>query len=514
MNESKNTQTLFTMRGIGKTYGTTEVLKNIDMDIYRGEVIGLIGENGAGKSTLLKIIAGVEQATTGSIEMNGAPYAVGSVLDANTKGVGMVFQEQSLILNLTVAQNIFLGREKAYSRGGIINWNKMNADAKTILARVGIDAAVAPNKKVYDLNFVSRQMVEIAKELDIILRVNTNGALLLLDEPTTVLSGDEIKTLFNEIRNITQQGVSVIFISHRLDEVLEITDRIYIFKDGENAGLVNTAEADTGLLYERMVGRATSGKYYLIDEQTVPSDEVFLSVRGLGKFGYFKDVSFDLKRGEVLGFCGVEGSGKEELCATLCGDEPYTAGSIEFEGRQVQSLDSPAAALKKSVASIPRDRRHEGMLGMMSISDNIIASSLAKIANWGVFSGKKVQGIASYWVEKMGVKCGGIDERIDRLSGGNAQKVIFSRAISSGCTVLILNHPTRGVDIGAKEDLYRAIREITGEGKSVILLGDTLDECIGLASRILVMKDGLIQKEFAAPAGAKPEQIDIVKHMM
>ncbi len=498
------------MRGIGKTYGTTEVLKNIDMDIRRGEVVGLIGENGAG----IKIIAGVEQATSGSIEMNGAPYAADSVLDANAKGVSMVFQEQSLILNLTVAQNIFLGREKAYSRGRIINWSRMNADAKAILARVGIDAAVPPNKKVYDLNFVSRQMVEIAKELDIILRVSANGALLLLDEPTTVLSSDEIKTLFDQIRRITRQGVSVVFISHRLDEVLEITDRIYIFKDGENAGLVNTAEADAGLLYERMVGRTTSGKYYLIDEQTVPSDEVFLSVRGLGKFGYFKDVSFDLKRGEVLGFCGVEGSGKEELCAALCGDEPYTAGSIEFEGRRVQSLDSPAVALQKSVASIPRDRRLEGMLGMMPISDNIIASSLAKISSWGIFSGKKVRSIASRWVEKMGVKCSGIDERIDRLSGGNAQKVIFSRAISSGCTVLILNHPTRGVDIGAKEDLYRAIREITAEGKAVILLGDTLDECIGLASRILVMKDGLVQKEFAAPADAKPEQLDIVKYMM
>jgi ribose transport system ATP-binding protein len=509
-----NKQVLFRMRSIGKTYGTTEVLKNIDMEIYRGEVIGLIGENGAGKSTLLKIIAGVEQATAGTIEMNGKPYNAKDVLDANRQGIGMVFQEQSLILNLTVAQNIFLGREKPYSTGRIINWGKMNAGAVKVLSRIGIDKTIQPNKKVYDLNFVSRQMVEIAKVLDIIMLSSDTGALLLLDEPTTVLSGDEIKILFDEIRKIIEKGVSVVFVSHRLDEILEITERIYIFKDGECAGLVDTEKADINFLYERMVGRATSGTYYLVDEQTIPSEEVLLTVKGLNKFGYFKDVNFELRRGEVLGFCGVEGSGKEELCAVLCGDEPYTSGAVTIKGKRVKSLGSPAAALKKSVLSIPRDRRLGGMLGMMPVSDNIIVSSLSKISTFGVFSGKKIKGIASYWVDKMGVKCEGINERIDRLSGGNAQKVIFSRVISSGSEVLILNHPTRGVDVGAKGELYKAIREITGAGRSVILLGDTLDECIGLSSRILVMKDGCIQKEFSCSAGEKPEQVDVVKYMM
>lgn len=514
MNSDMNKKILFKMQGIGKTYGTTEVLKNIDMEIYRGEVIGLIGENGAGKSTLLKIIAGVEQASAGTIQMNGQPYNAKNVLDANRQGIGMVFQEQSLILNLTVAQNIFLGREKPYSTGKIINWAKMNAKAVEVLARIGIDKTIQPNKKVYDLNFVSRQMVEIAKVLDIIMASSDTGALLLLDEPTTVLSSDEIETLFSEIHNITEKGVSVVFISHRLDEILEITKRIYIFKDGECVGLVNTEKTDINFLYERMVGRATSGTYYLVDEQTIPSEDVLLSVKDLSKFGYFKDVNFELRRGEVLGFCGVEGSGKEELCAVLCGDEPYTSGTITIKDRQVKSLSSPAVALKKSVLSIPRDRRLEGLLGMMSVSDNIIVSSLSKLATCGVFSGKKIKDIASYWVNKMGVKCEGITERVDRLSGGNAQKVIFSRVISSESDVLILNHPTRGVDVGAKGELYKAVREITNAGRSVVLLGDTLDECIGLSSRILVMKDGCIQKEFSCPAGEKPEQVDVVKYMM
>jgi ribose transport system ATP-binding protein len=506
-------QILFDMKGIGKVYGTTEVLKNIDMQIFRNEVVGLIGENGAGKTTLLKIIAGVEQPTTGTVEMNGMPYSARSVVEANHHGVGMVFQEQSLILNLTVAQNIYLGREKPYSIGKIINWGKMNEDAKKVLARLGIES-IQPGKKVYDLNFVSRQMVEVAKVLDIITSSNNAGALLLLDEPTTVLSDDEIKVLFREINAIKQKGVSVIFVSHRLDEVLAITDRIYIFKDGEGTGVVNTKEADVNVLYERMVGRTTSGKYYFVDEQAVPGEETVLEVKDLGKFGYFKDVNFQLKRGEVLGLCGVEGSGKEELCAVLCGDEAYTTGTVEIGKRKINALRSPAVALKKGVLSIPRDRRLEGIIGILSLSNNIVASSFLKISKYNVLFPSKIREIAAFWVKKMGIKCDGIDERVDRLSGGNAQKVIFSRVISSGCEILILNHPTRGVDVGAKEDLYKTIREITNEGKSVILLGDTLDECVGLSSRILVMKDGLIQKEFPCAADNKPEQVDIVKYMM
>jgi ribose transport system ATP-binding protein len=425
----------------------------------------------------------------------------------------MVFQEQSLILNLTVAQNIYLGREKSYSVGKLINWGRMNEDAKVVLARLGIDS-INPGAKVYDLNFVSRQMVEIAKVLDIIMQSSKTGALLLLDEPTTVLSDDEITILFREINEIKEKGVSVIFVSHRLDEVLKITDRIYIFKDGEGTGVVTTKETDVNVLYERMVGRTTSGKYYFFDQQTVPGDEIVLEAAGLGKFGSFKDVNFQLRRGEVLGLCGVEGSGKEELCAVLCGDEAYTAGTVAINGKKIKSLRSPAAALKKGILSIPRDRRQEGIIGMLSLSTNIIASSLLKIAKFNFLSQKTINRIAQFWVKKMGVKCEGIEERVDRLSGGNAQKVIFSRVISSGCSIMILNHPTRGVDVGAKEDLYKAVREITNEGKSVILLGDTLDECVGLASRILVMKDGLIQKEFPCDVDNKPAQVDIIKYMM
>ncbi|MDR0527899.1 MAG: sugar ABC transporter ATP-binding protein [Spirochaetaceae bacterium] len=505
---------LFEARNIHKNYGVTSVLRNIDITIYKGEIIGLIGENGAGKSTLLKIIAGVERPSAGSMLMNGNPYCVKNLIEANKHGVGMVFQEQSLVLNITVAQNIFLGREQPYSFAKLINWRKVNSAAKKALERLGIAESIAPNKKVYDLNFVSRQMVEIAKVLDVILCYSEHGALLLLDEPTTVLSEPEIEVLFREMRSIKEKGISVIFISHRLDEVLAITDRIYIFKDGDKTGEIETKNANTNLLYEKMVGRSSSGAYYQLETQTAASGEVVLEAEKLGKYGSFKDVSFKLYRGEVLGFCGVEGSGKEELCAVICGDDEWTTGTLKVKEKTVRPFSSPAAAFEQKILSIPKDRRLEGMAGILSITVNIIMSSLRILSQFGFISSNKTAGLARYWINKMGIKCAGIDERIDRLSGGNAQKVIFSRVSTSSSDILILNHPTRGIDIGAKEDIYKAIRELTGSGKSVILLGDTLDECIGLASRILVMKDGVLQKEFNAPAGAKPEQIDIVKYMM
>ncbi|MEG0146304.1 MAG: ATP-binding cassette domain-containing protein, partial [Clostridia bacterium] len=303
---------LLKTNGIGKTYGTNTVLQNIDIQINRGEIVGLIGENGAGKSTLLKIIAGVEKASAGTMEMNGVPFHASSMMDANRHGIGMVFQEQSLISNLTVAQNIYLGREKDFARAKIINWGKMNARAKEVLAGMGLEQ-ISPKTKVRDISFSMRQMVEITKVLDIISETANNRALILLDEPTTVLSDAEIKMLFDQMQKMKERGNSIIFISHRLTEVLEVTDRIYVFKDGNLTAQVDTGEADEFVLYEKMVGRETNGEYYVAARQSVPTDEVVMEVKNLGTFGAFKDVSFQLNKGEVLGLCGVEGSGKEAV---------------------------------------------------------------------------------------------------------------------------------------------------------------------------------------------------------
>lgn len=503
---------LFETHNIGKTYGDNTVLQGINMHIDRGEIIGLIGENGAGKSTLLKIISGVEEPSAGTMEMNGQPFRASSMLDANRKGVGMVFQEQSLINNLTVAQNIYLGREKDFAVARLINWKRMNARAKTVLDAMGL-SHIPPKTKVRDITFSMRQMVEITKVLDIISETAKDRALILLDEPTTVLSDDEIKVLFSEIRRMKERGNSIVFISHRLAEVLEISDRIYVFKDGRQTAEVQTAQADEFSLYEKMVGRETNGEYYVSAKQTVPGAEVVMEVAELCLFGSFQNVSFQLHKGEVLGLCGVEGSGKEDVCAVLCGDEAMTGGSIRVHGH-AYDFASPAAARSAGVLSVPRNRREDGIIGMLSISENISVTNYQKNAKLHLISNRAQDRNAREWVKQVEIKCENVEQRVNNLSGGNAQKVIFARVLDSGCPILILDHPTRGVDVGSKGDIYRLIRDITAAGGSVILLGDTLDECIGLASRILVMKDGLLRSEFDCPVGRKPDQVDVVRQML
>lgn len=509
----QNRDPLFTTHDIGKTYGENTVLEGIDIAIYPGEIIGLIGENGAGKSTLLKIISGVERPSTGAMQMNGQSYRPADMLDANREGVGMVFQEQSLINNLTVAQNIFLGREGAFkSATGLVRWRQMNARAREILTEMGL-SHIPPKAKVYDLSFSMRQMVEITKVLDIIAKAENQRALLLLDEPTTVLSDSEIRVLFDKMRTLKEKGFSIIFISHRLSEVLDITDRIYVFKDGRLTAEVPTRDADEFMLYKKMVGRETSGEYYFSSLQTVPEKEVVLQAKDLCLFGAFKNVSFDLHRGEVLGLCGVEGSGKEAVCAVLCGDEGKSSGSILIGGEE-KHFASPHQARNAGILSVPRDRRDEGIIGMLSISENISVDNYQKNASARVISNRRQNANARQWVKDVGIKCAGVQQRVGNLSGGNAQKVIFARVLDSGCPILILDHPTRGVDVGSKGDIYRLIRDITKKGVSIILLGDTLDESIGLASRIIVMKDGLTRAEFDCPANNKPAEVDVVEQML
>ena len=507
-----NNEILFATKDIGKTYGVNTVLQGISVKIGRGEAVGLIGENGAGKSTLLKIIAGVERPTTGAMEMNGKPFRAASMLDANRQGIGMVFQEQSLISNLTVAQNIYLGREKGFSSFGLINWSRMNARAREALDAMGLKD-ISPRAKVRDINFAMRQMVEITKVLDIVSETANNRALILLDEPTTVLSDAEMAVLFEKVRLMKERGNSVIFISHRLQEVLQITDRIYVFKDGRQTAEVRTEGADEYMLYEKMVGRETNGEYYVSARQTVPDDEIVLEVNNLSLFGSFKNVSFKLHRGEVLGLCGLEGSGKEDVCGVISGDLASSGGELKVRGKTVR-FASPSDARQAGILSVPRDRRDEGIIGILPISENISVSNYGKNASRGIISNRRQNANAMGWIRSLSIKCAGVMQRVSNLSGGNAQKVIFARVLDSECPILILDHPTRGVDLGAKGDIYALIRDITEKGFSVLLMGDTLDECLGVSSRVIVMKDGIVSGEFDCPAGNKPDQVDVVKLML
>lgn len=502
----------FSAKNISMQYPGTLALNKVCMDIHPGEVVGLVGENGAGKSTLLKIIMGIEQPTNGSMEAQGKVYMPHNPLEANQNGIGMVFQEQALIQNLTVAQNIFFGREDQYTRLGILDRKKMYQDAADVLKEMDL-SRIRPDKKVNMLDFSTRQMVEIAKVFHAVKSADTEGTIILLDEPTSVLSDREVQQLFSHIRGICEKGNSVVFISHRLDEVLEISDRIYIFKDGSNVGIVDRQEADEALLYKKMVGKTASGEYYKVNLQREPAAEILLELRGLGQRGYFRDVSLTLHKGEVIGICGVIGSGKENLCAVICGDEIPTSGEILINGKKC-IFKAPYQALKNGILSIPKERRTESIISDRPVFENISMSNFDAIKINGLISDKKGRKRAEKYVEDLSIKLPSVEQNVGYLSGGNAQKVVFARIFASDADILILNHPTRGVDIGAKEEIYNIIRDITKSGKGVIVLGDTLDECIGLSNRIIVMKDGEITKEFDASPENKPEQVEIIKYMM
>ena len=502
---------LFSAENIEKHYAATHALKGVELKVNEGEIVGLVGENGAGKSTLLKIIIGAETQSSGKMTIHGSTYEPKNPMDANHHGVGMVFQEQSLIVSLTVGQNIFFGHEKEFSVCGVINWPKLYKKAQEVLDE--IEVKINPRKKVSDLNFATRQMIEVAKVINVTKTRDEEKCLILLDEPTSILSEEETQNLFKQMRKIAVRGHGVVFISHRLDEVLEITDRIYVYKDGASVGTLTTKEASEAKLYEMMVGRSTSTEYYQLDKQAKPQEEVLLEVKDLGRMGVFKDVSFKLHRGEILGICGVIGSGKEDICETICGDEEPSAGEIILRGKPVH-FSSPAQALENGILMIPKERLVEGIVRIASVENNIAFSNLKDLAMALLVPAKKVRSQANKWIGNMRIKTSGPKELLIQLSGGNQQKVVFSRALASECEVLVLNHPTRGVDVGAKEEIYSTIRDIVSQGKAVILLGDTLDECIGMSNRILTMKDGLVTGEFDAPPDGKPSQVDVVSVMM
>lgn len=503
---------LLSAQNITKTFYGTQALKGVNLNIYEGEVVGLIGENGAGKTTLLKIIIGLQPASSGTMIKSGKKYAPDSPSQANLHGVGMVFQEQSLITNLTVGQNIYLGQEAKFKKMGFINWKAMYESSQSLLEDVGL-GNISPKKKVSDIDFATRQMVEIAKVGNMSKTSNVEHCLILLDEPTSVLNEQEVQRLYYEIRKLIKAGHSVIFVSHRLDEVLEISDRIYVFKDGENAGDMLVSEANEDKLYEMIVGRTTVAEHYQLDRQRIPDNDVVLGAKDLGLWGLFKHLNFKLHKGEILGICGVVGSGKEDLCTVLCGDEKPTEGLFTVHGQQA-NFNSCYDALNEGIIHIPKERHAEGIVGTMSVGNNIILSCTNQIRKGFYLPPKRLIEIATDWIKKLRIKTRGRNELLVQLSGGNQQKVVFARALASKCDILILNHPTRGVDVGAKEEIYNFMRDIANEGKSIILLSDTLDECISMSNRVLVMRDGLITGEFEAPVDEKPSQVDIVSLMM
>jgi ribose transport system ATP-binding protein len=495
---------------VSKRFPGVVALDGVSVEVRAHEVLGLVGENGAGKSSLMKVLAGIYTPDSGTIRLRGQAIRPQTVRQATEHGIAMVFQEQSLLTNISVAENLFLGNEDRFVTGGVINWKAMHAAARTLLERVHLE--IDPGVYTADLGFAQRQMVELAKALSVEERTQFEP-IILLDEPTSVLAQAEIDLLFSRVRELKAHS-SFVFVSHRLDEVLQLSDRIYVMKDGHVVAERIPADTSSEELYRLMVGRDRNEEYYRESEQQpYDSSSVVLSVDGLGKTGFFRDVSFDVHAGEVVSICGVAGSGREAVCRVLAGAMRPDAGVLRMGGQDVR-FRSPRDAVANHVAYVPMERKVEGLAPYLTIAQNITLPNLAPVKRFGLLDLGRERHLGSDWIARLGIRAPSADTLVATLSGGNQQKVVLAKWLSNQPRLLVLDHPTRGLDVGAKEDVYHLVREISARGVGVVLTSDTLEESIGLGHTVLVMKDGEIAARFDANGGEKPRQVDIVHHML
>jgi len=497
------------VRHANKSFPGVKALDDVSLEIRPHEVVGLIGENGAGKSTLLNVLNGVYSLDEGEIRVNDKVTRIRGPRDAFDHGIAMVFQEQSILPTLSVAENIFLGRETEFLRWGVLDKAAMNRAARVELEKVHLD--IDPATLCDDLTFAQRQMVEIAKAVSLDSRVD-GDIVILLDEPTSVLESKEIEILFRIVRELKERAAFV-FISHRLDEVLDVSDRVYVMRDGKVVAETPSAEASIHDLHELMVGRALHHEYYREARQGAPRDEVAMEARGISSAGGFRDVSFTLHKGEILGIAGVVGSGREALARCLAGLAPIDSGTLEIHGA-ARRFGHPAEAVAAGVGYLPRERRVEGIVTGTPVVENMTMSAIDDFTTAGLILHGKEEAVARDWIDKLNIKTPSADTFAGSLSGGNQQKVVLSKWRIAGSDIVVLDHPTRGIDVGAKEDVYELIRDMTEEGLSIVLLGDTLEEVIGLSHKIMVMRDGAVSARFDAPPGGKPDQVDLITHMV
>jgi ribose transport system ATP-binding protein len=499
---------MLTLKNVTKRFPGVLALDDVSIEIRPNEIVGLIGENGAGKSTLMKLLTGAYRQDSGEIALNGKPLAIRSPRDATAKGIAMVYQEQSILPNLTVAENLFLGREEDFVSFGRLDWTRLRRAAQKELANVHLD--VDPLMPCEALSFGQRQMVELARALSLASRAN-GMPVVLLDEPTSVLEAAEIDILFRLVRELKSRA-SFVFVSHRLDELLSLSDRVYVMKDGRVVSEMASESASVSRLHELMVGRSLNGEYYRENLQKPFRSEVALKVSHASLSPALKDVSFEVHRGEVFGVAGVVGSGREELCRVIAGLEKLDAGEVIVGDTRLKPQANHAVAL--GIGYVPRERKIEGLVTQMSVAQNLTLPRLHAVSHGGVVRRAKERALADEWIARLHIKAPGPDASCRNLSGGNQQKVVLAKWRFADSRILVLDHPTRGLDVGAKEEVYQLIRELTAEGVAVVLTGDTLEEILGLSHRVMVMRDGRAEVIMPCEVGRKPSQVDVVEHMV
>jgi ribose transport system ATP-binding protein len=484
------------MEGIDKTFPGVHALDQARFELRPGEIHALVGENGAGKSTLMKILGGVYSKDAGRIVIKGQEVTIPNPRAAQGLGISMIHQELNLMPHLTIAQNIFIGREPRAGLPFWLNERGVNEAANKLfdLMHLKLD----PRMKVSDLTVAKQQMVEIAKALSF------NSSVLIMDEPTAALTDTEIAELFRIVRSLRESGVGVVHISHRLEELKQISDRITVMRDGRTIDTVNTADVTLDKIISMMVGRTIYESKPELPEK--PSQDVVLEARNLNRGAVLKDVSFQLKRGEILGFAGLVGAGRTEVARAIFGADPLDSGEIYINGKKA-SIKSPSDAVRSGIAYLSEDRKRYGLALKMDVETNVALAAFRKflgVLGWVNTAGTKA--MATKYVEALAIKTPSISQKVQNLSGGNQQKVIIGKWLTADTDILIFDEPTRGIDVGAKSEIYRLLNDLAQQGKSIIMISSELPEVLRMSHRVIVMCEGRITGELSA-AEADQERI-------
>ncbi len=469
------------LKCLHKRFAGVHAIKGVSLNILAGEVHALVGENGAGKSTLMKLITGEYKPDEGEILYNGNKIKNFSLSESHKRGISIIHQELAPLLDMSIAQNIFLGQEKTY--GLFLKDNEMNQEAERILKEFNID--FSPNTLMKDLSIAQMQLIEIIKA------IRKKNELIIMDEPTSSLSNEESTKLFEIISELKKKNVSVIYISHRLEEILEIADRVSVLRDGEYIGTYKASEVNNNQLVELMVGRKIENIYP--KESIIPGKVVF-EVKNYSLKKLFNNINFNVRAGEILGFSGLMGAGRSEIVNSIFGILPHDSGEIFIDGNK-KIINSTKDAIDNKIALVTEDRKMYGLVLCRSIKENISLPNLKKLFK-GLFINKKEKTIASEYIDKLSIKCPSIDMDTNKLSGGNQQKVVISKWLLSKPKVLILDEPTRGIDVGAKFDIYSLIQKLAKEGIAIIIISSDLPEIMGMSDRIIVVSGGNITAEY------------------
>lgn len=473
------------LRGVSKFFPGLKALDRVDFNLRGGEIHAIVGENGAGKSTLIKIITGVHQPDEGDILYEGNKVVFHNPTVANRYQIAAVYQQPASFPHLTVTENIFLGHPVTHPTTKRLMWKEMRQEAKRLLHSLGAD--IDPSATMGSLSVAQQQMVEIAKALSV------NARILIMDEPTASLTRRETEDLYNITKKLRDSGVSVIFISHRFEDIYEIAERVTVLRDGKTMGTWKVNEITEHDLIKAMVGREIN---QLFPKKTVSFGRELLKVEGLYRIGYFSDISFSLRAGEILGFSGLVGSGRSEVAQSIFGIAPADAGKILVEGKEV-SIKSPMEAISYGIGYLPEDRLEQGLFLPLSINDNITVSIIDQLTNRGWLNPSREYEISNKMLELLKIKAPGIFHPVSSLSGGNQQKVVVAKLLAARLKILIMDEPTKGVDVGAKAAIHQIMSDLAAEGLGIIMISSEMPEVLGMSDNVVVMHEGRITATFS-----------------